>query len=370
MQIEIYNMTVLNDKLNISLEAVCDSFSSLLWNIEYYKCGEFEVYIAASPRNIEIFQTGRIVGRDDDKEHFGLIESVELETDSEDGDYLIIKGRFLMCLLERRIIYPTLNFTTMTTYGMIIQKAVENNALVSGNRLIPSLKLGEMQGACWSQTTKLQVSYENLMEWIYTICEKIGGTANIRLSKIDNEQYEMIFELSQGTDRSILQEINPHIIFSDRYNNLLSFTYFTDTSVKKNYAYVLGKGEGEKRKRTTYFEDSEPSSLDRYEVYVDAKEISDEEQVDNETKPLSEEEYAELLKEKGKQNIVPITMKSESQIAVQSTQFQYGVDYFVGDFVTVEHHRFGIRQNKIQLVGMIESFDRNGRNLTPTFKEE
>jgi len=33
------------------------------------------------------------------------------------------------------------------------------------------------------------------------------------------------------------------------------------------------------------------------------------------------------------------------------------------------HHKFGIRQNKIQLVGMIESFDRNGRNLTPTFKE-
>ncbi len=30
MQIEIYNMTVLNDKLNISLEAVCDSFSSFV----------------------------------------------------------------------------------------------------------------------------------------------------------------------------------------------------------------------------------------------------------------------------------------------------------------------------------------------------
>ena len=55
MQIEIYNMTVLNDKLNISLEAVCDSFSSLLWNNEYFKCGAFEVYIAASLRNIEIF---------------------------------------------------------------------------------------------------------------------------------------------------------------------------------------------------------------------------------------------------------------------------------------------------------------------------
>ena len=369
MQIEIYNMIILNNKLNISLEAVCDSFSSLLWDIEYYKCGEFEVYIAASPRNIEIFQTGRIVGRDDDKEHFGLIESVELETDAEDGDYLIVKGRFLMCLLGRRIIYPTLNFTSQTSYGAIVQKAVENNALVVGNRLIPGLKLGEMQGACWSQTTKLQVSYENLMEWIYTICKKIGGTANIRLSKIAEEQYEMIFDLLQDEDRSILQEKNPHIVFSDSYNNLLSFTYFTDTSVKKNFVYVLGKGEGQQRKRTTYFADSEPVLLDRYEVYVDAKDISDEEQENGETKPLSEEEYSELLKEKGKQNLVPTKTKSESQIAVQSTQFQYGVDYFVGDFVTVEHHRFGIRQNKIQLVGMIESFDRNGRNLTPTFKE-
>ena len=104
-------------------------------------------------------------------------------------------------------------------------------------------------------------------------------------------------------------------------------------------------------------------------MYVDAKDISDEEQENGETKPLSEEEYSELLKEKGKQNLVSTKTKSESQIAVQSTQFQYGVDYFVGDFVTVEHHRFGIRQNKIQLVGMIESFDHNGRNLTPTFKE-
>lgn len=285
MQIEIYNMAVLNDKLNISLEAVCDSFSSLLWDIEYYKCGAFEVYIAASPRNIEIFQTGKIVGRDDDKEHFGLIESVELETDAEDGDYLIIKGRFLMCLLERRIISPTFNFTKLVSYSQIVMNVVQYNACTSGIRKIPGLVVGCSSGTCWNAETKLQVSYDNLMEWVYTICEKIGGTANIRLSKIYNEQYEMIFELSQGTDKSILQNINPQIIFSDRYNNLLSFTYFTDTSVKKNY---LGKGEGEKRKRTTYFEGTEPSFLDRYEVYVDAKDISDEEQVDNKTKLFPE----------------------------------------------------------------------------------
>lgn len=369
MQIEIYNIIPVEDKLSITLEAICDSFSSLLWDIEYYSCGTFEVYIAASPQNIEIFQTGRIVGRDDDKEHFGLIESVEIQTDTEDGDYLIVRGRFLMCLLERRIIYPTVNFTKETTYADIIKTVVQFNAVVSGVRRIPGLSVGTAIGSCWEQKTKLQISYDNLMRWIYTICEKIGGTANIRLSKTTNEQYAMILELSQGSDRSIIQEENPHIVFSDVYNNLLSFSYVTDISVQKNFAYILGKGEGEERKRTTYCNGSEPSHLERYEVYVDAKDMSDEEQENGETKPIPEAEYIELLKEKGKQSMVLPLTASESQIAVQSTQFQYNKDYFVGDYVTVEHRRFGLRQNKIQLIGMIESFDRNGRNLTPTFKE-
>ena len=56
MQIEIYNMIPVGENIYISLEAVCDSFSSLLWDIEYYKCGAFEVYIAVSLRNIEIFR--------------------------------------------------------------------------------------------------------------------------------------------------------------------------------------------------------------------------------------------------------------------------------------------------------------------------
>lgn len=34
MQIEIYNMIPVGENIFISLEAVCDSFSSLLWNIE------------------------------------------------------------------------------------------------------------------------------------------------------------------------------------------------------------------------------------------------------------------------------------------------------------------------------------------------
>ena len=84
---------------------------------------------------------------------------------------------------------------------------------------------------------------------------------------------------------------------------------------------------------------------------------------------ISEEEYLELLKARGAENITAPQTASESTIAPESVQYKYKKDYFVGDFVTVEHKRFGLKQKKIQLVGMVESFDQNGRNLTPTFKE-
>ena len=369
MQIEVYRMTAEEDALTITLEAICDTFSSLLWDIEHYECGRFEVYIAANPQNIDIFRTGRIVGRDDDKLHFGIIESVNIDTDVENGDYLTVSGRFLMCLLERRIIHPTYSVTTETSYADIVRSVVTLNAISDDNRRLPGLSLGDVSGTCWEQTAKLQMSYANLMEWVYTICEKIGGTANIRLVKSSGEEYRMVLDLSEGTDRSMMQEENPHIVFSDAYSNLLSFNYAEDTSIQLNFAYIFGQGKGADRKRTTYCEGEEPAYLDRYEVYVDADDISEEEQVDGETVPIPEEEYIELLKTRGSEKLVLPQTASESTIAAHNTQYVYNRDYAVGDYVTVEHRRFGMVQPRIQLIGMVEGFDQNGRSLTPTFKE-
>ncbi|MDE5582295.1 MAG: siphovirus ReqiPepy6 Gp37-like family protein, partial [Ruminococcus sp.] len=78
MYIEIYEMSVYAQKLTVNLTAICDSFSSLLWDVEYYKCGSFEIYISATPENLSIFQRGRIVGRSDDKRNYGIIEKIQL----------------------------------------------------------------------------------------------------------------------------------------------------------------------------------------------------------------------------------------------------------------------------------------------------
>lgn len=364
MQIEIYDMSADGENISIQLTAVCDSFSSLLWDVQYYGCGSFEIYIAATPPNLAAFMPGRIVGRDDDKDHYGIIENIKLETDAENGDYLTVTGRFLMSLLSRRIIYPTLSFTSLTSYADIVRMAVYQNAMKSGNRLIPSLQQGSVSGTCWEQKARLQVGYDNLMDWIYKICEITGGTANIRLEETTNGNYALYFDLSQGTNRSIYQEENAHIVFSDSYCNLLTFDYSADFTSQINTAYVLGVDD----KQTVAFNGSEPSFLERYEVFIDADNIKQEAKIDGETVPISDEEYTALLVEKGTEHFVYPTEITESTIAVDGKQYQYNKDYFVGDYVTVEHHRFGLIQPRIQLIGMIESYDQNGRTLTPTFR--
>ena len=355
MQIEIYDLKASGASISVELTAVCDSFSSLLWDIEYYSSGRFEVYISASPENVDIFRLGRIVSRDDDGEHFGIIENIKIETNTETGDYLTVSGRFLTCLLERRIIYPTMSVSG--NYGFIVQSLIRRNCIDSGVRTIPGLALGAISGKCWERKTRLQVSYENLMEYTYKLCELIGGSINIC-----NDGNALVCDLFQGADRSILQSENPHIVFSDDYNNLLSFAYAADNSIQRNFAYVFGSGEGSARKKTTYYNNVEPTHLDRYEVYSDQRNLTQDDKT-------SDSEYLEMLTEKGKESIVLPQTASESTIAPFSTQFEYNRDYFVGDYVTVENKRFGLVQRKIQLVGMIESFDSNGRSLTPTFKE-
>ncbi|MCI7494139.1 MAG: siphovirus ReqiPepy6 Gp37-like family protein [Ruminococcus sp.] len=369
MWIEIYQLTPVGTVITVELETICDTFSSLIWNVEYYSCGAFEIYIAANAKNYAAFQIGKLVGRSDDKTHYGIIESVQLQTDAENGDYLTVTGRFLMSLLERRIIYPALSFSSNTRYSQMIYTAIRLNCLQHDVRNLPGLAYDTATGDCWEQQAQLQVSYANLMEWIYQICEQVGGTANVRLRKISDKQYDLAFTLSAGTDRSVLQSKNSPVIFSDTFQNLLGFGYSVDAATRKNVAYAFGAGEGEDRKRILCARGAEPEQLERYEIYVDAKDLQTTQQNDaGETVEIPEDSYLAMLKERGLEQLLPVSESSESTIAVNNPSYQYNVDYFVGDYVTIQQNAFGLEQSRIQLTGMIETFDQNGRSLTPTFQ--
>ena len=93
MYLEIFQTASAENGLGVTLTGICDTFSSLIWDVEYFSPGKFEVYVSANADTIALFRRGNIVGRSDDKQHYGIIEGVYLRTDAENGDYLTISGK-------------------------------------------------------------------------------------------------------------------------------------------------------------------------------------------------------------------------------------------------------------------------------------
>ena len=83
--------------------ALIDDYISFIWSTRFYSCGDFELCVEASARNVALFRTDYYIIRNDDP-NAGIIESVSLDRDDDGNEIMIISGRFLSCILGRRII--------------------------------------------------------------------------------------------------------------------------------------------------------------------------------------------------------------------------------------------------------------------------
>ena len=66
MYLEIFQTASAENGLGVTLTGICDTFSSLIWDVEYFSPGKFEVYVSANADTIALFRRGNIVGRSDD----------------------------------------------------------------------------------------------------------------------------------------------------------------------------------------------------------------------------------------------------------------------------------------------------------------
>ena len=104
------------------------------------------------------------------------------------------------------------------------------------------------------------MSYKNVGEKVREYCAKYNWGYKVILS--DNALY---FSLYKGTDRS------NEVVFSSDFENLQATKYVEDDTNLGNVALVAGAGEGSARSRNV---SGYAESLDRYEIYVDAKDLS------------------------------------------------------------------------------------------------
>ena len=248
---------------NLELIGIVDSYKSLIWANRYNTVGDCELYVVATTENLAMLKKGNYLMRTDSN-MVCQIKKIELDTDAEQGNYLIVYGYDVKQWLDQRVVWSTMqaNGNVEIFIRTMVDKALGNASLYArqivnnnGERIF---YLGDAAG--FSEVVTEQVSYKNIGEKVRDYCLKYGWGYRVILS---NQKFW--FQLYSGTDRT------NEVIFSDNYENLATTKYVEDETNMGNVALVAGEGHGSERSRNVagYAE-----GVNRYELYVDAKDIT------------------------------------------------------------------------------------------------
>lgn len=335
-----------------------DNYISLIWTVRYAKRGDFELMVKASPEMVVRLQKGFYIVRDEDAtgafDSVMIIQNITVQTDVENGDNLIVSGYDLKDFLHRRVIKAQTVFSSVTLKNAI-QTLIEANLTSpsDSDRRINHFYFDSSSSVGASDIMTAQVTGDNLGDYIEELLEKYGYGYTVF---VDNGN--IYFTLINGTDRSRNQQVNQYVIFSEGFDNLLSTNYSEDMREYANAAYVAGEGEGADRRIK---EVGEASGVDRYELFVDARDISSN---DGE---IGDEAYLEMLTSRGEENLAEHAITTMFEGSVNNTvNFVLGVDYFIGDIVQVETD-YGISL-PARITEIIEADDVNGKSMIPTFE--
>lgn len=359
--------------------AMIDTFTSAIWTVRYDEAGDFEIYTPVRLDYIQAMQIGNYLwNRDSDR--LMIIETVEIETDAEQGPQLIVTGRSLESILDRRVIT---NSATLTgSLPVVIEEILSNEIIRSGVRQIPGFIYTRTKDP---RITSLNVEFtargENVYDTICNLCQ----TYKLGFKVIPHGKGGFNFELYMGTDRSYNQNENPYVVFSPSFENLLNSNYIKSFKSYKNAIYAVGtyqkevivknkykndEGDWVVEEQTTYeeaevttwgySESNTPSGLTRREMFIDNGGVNDGEQGGSADTWNAINHQKAITELSGHQTTTAFEGELEA-----TRQYTYGEDFTIGDIVQVENE-FGIT-GTVYISEIVFSQDANGIMITPTF---
>ena len=370
---------------DFELYDVVRNYQSMIWTDKYYEAGDFELYIPADEyamkNYVNMSKTNHYYiikdikdGEDDYLKDIMIISNIESVTDVEGGKHLVITGRSAKHLLSQRIVWGKTNLSGELEQQL--RKVVEDNAINPGKqeRVIPRLILGTESGI--KDIINVQTSGKQLDKLVSEVCKSYNCgwdiKFNIRTKKLE-------FTVYKGVDRSYsqtgsLDTRNPYVVFSTKFDNLLSTKYIVNTENYKNLAYVEAlyteyNKEKDENEFKDYSQEVRPEKVDkaargfdRYELYVDGSSINAEYAANLNV-------YGYLLQQKGKTELKKYDNTTEiSGKVIPNITFKVYEDYFLGDLVTIQNEydqKFDARVTSITFTETVEK-----RQTIPSFSIE
>lgn len=383
-----------------------DSAESVLWNKKLNDVGECELYLPADEGYINLIENGKYIYREDD-EMICEIKTVELETDVENGDYIIVTGHDLKYLLSGRIIQNEMTYSGLV--ANFIKKIIVDNVInpVQSNRAINNFKFNDSNFFEFKEIITVNaLPTKDLLELIKTTCKTFNYGFRV---KYITDTKTLEFELFKGVNKANYNS-NTYVEFSPDYSNIISSRYKEDNSNYKNVCYVGYKDSKEAFQLLSVFNTlSEPTGENRKEIYVDgtstSREITKEEllemfptatllgneyiiytdpvgngtivgdslmivvgTVNGEKITVSDYTYQLLIRNIGLNTLASYVKTTEFEGAVDTIDtYNYKIDYDLGDVVKVINE-YGIEAEAI-ITEIMESDDNeDGHVVEPKFE--
>ena len=354
-QNQIINGTAVNT--DYEKVAAIDYAASVIWVSRYRECGEFEIYIPASNELVELFQ-GDVIFTRDESETIMILEKFKLTTDEEAGDFLILSGRSLESIFERRVVKKQINLDGTLGEGVstLLTACCMSPEKYYADRVIPELRVNNLSE--FTEPLGRQITGATLLSVFQDICTSYD--CGFKLT-CDRDPNVFRFSLYRGLDKS------ETVIFSPQFGNLSKSEFTYDYTNYFNLIYTAGEGEGKDRVVIEYESDDVDYrslvGLNRREYWLDERNCSS-----NSEHPQSDTYYFAVLQEKGREKCKELRPFVEfTGEIVDNGIYKYRVDYELGDTVLIENE-YGI-QAKAVISEITEVEDEEGCRIVPVLSK-
>lgn len=341
---------------------------------KFREVGTFQINARLEKENLYLLEKDKEYYVLFDSKIFGKIEDIKKESDSEYERIIVLSGRLSNVLFIKRVVAGTINFKGNTAQFV---KAVIENEITKDKES--------------KRYVNIDVKYDN-EKYLESFCSLIdkqvtGGYVwdtiqpfleQDRLGIYFNPVVETEHTLQDGTKTNISKwnllisagkdrrkgntQGNVPVIFSQSLSNIARTDYELDTKKYCNVAYVAGEGEEEQRKWYEVYAKEETArgvedktGWQRNELWIDARDIQSTDEEGNE---ITEAEYEQLIKQRADEKFTDNAVEESytATLTEANKQYTYGVDYVLGDLVTVIDDELGISID-VQITEVTKSID-------------
>ena len=342
---------------------ILDVFKSAIWTDRFFEAGDFTIKLPLTGPNYSEIRIGRYVWNSM-SDRIMMIEKIVIESSADEGSIMTISGRSLEYLMARRIIWEMHRYRT-NLHETVRLMIVENMVSPSDPNRAMSWLTWEDNNADRIANTQVDVQYTG--DNLYTAVTELIAKHHVGIAFLYDGPGRIRIRLEEGVDRSYNQNKNPFIVFSPKFDNLISGRYASDITSLKTVALVGGPGEGSDRKYETVSSGA-TSGWARRELFVNASSVREKDEDGN---VIPEATVRANLREEGTSKL----NKSENQHLIEfdgetseHTMYVYGKDYRIGDLVQIQDaNGFNV---PTRLIEFIQSQDDSEIKFYPTFKQD